>query len=106
MTTYNIAYYQCVVHAHRAEAASVLNLYDEDGKRRGTLSFYPDGTYLSGASEDKSEGIVFLKLPVSRFAFTVDVLRNESPIYLTYESPEIAYLSTGEREPVGAGDAS
>ncbi len=100
MTTYQIDSYACVQYTDRPGVVALIHLYDNNSVYRGSLYFHPDGTHLPDANEDTPNGQIFLRLPVSRFASAVDMLRNESPIRLIYNSPMNAYLTTG-REPTG-----
>ena len=100
MTTYAITSYLCRQYTYnKGGAVALIYLYNDDGYR-GRLEFHPDGAYLPEASEDTSSNRIFLRLPISRFASFVDILRNETPISLNYTSPANAFLQTS-REPTG-----
>ena len=49
-------------------------------------------------------GFIYCHLPAQHFSAVLDLLRNESPIYLTYDkNKHLAYIST-RLEPVGEGE--
>ncbi len=98
-TTYEIASYLCFQYSSKPGIVALITLYDDLVSIRGRLNFYPDGADLPDAEEDTSSGRVILHLPVSRFASTVDLLRNESPIEVVYNTPKEAYLSAGNPTP-------
>ena len=80
-------------------AVSGIYLY-EGNKYRGYVYFFPDGTSLAAPVYDSTNGRVFLHFNLSQFHSTMDLLRNEKPIYLYYVSPTHAALRSG-KEPVG-----
>ena len=100
MSAYTITSYLCRQYTYnRGGMVALIYLYNDDGYR-GRLEFYPDGAYVPEATEDTSNNRIFLRLPISRFASFVDILRHENPISLHYSSPANAFLQTS-REPTG-----
>ena len=80
---------------------AVAGIYLYEGKNyRGYVYFFPDGTNLAPPVFDPGNGRVFLHFNLSQFHPTMEMLRNESPIYVYYLSPTNAALRSG-REPVG-----
>ena len=80
---------------------AVAGIYLYEGNTyRGYVYFFPDGTDLAPPVFDATNGRVFLHFNLSQFHATMDLLRNESPIYAYYVSPTHAALRSG-KEPVG-----
>ena len=80
---------------------AVAGIYLYEGNRyRGYVYFFPDGTPLAPPVQDAANGRVFLHLNLCQFAATLETLREEKPIYLSYISATNAQLRTG-KEPVG-----
>ncbi len=69
------------------------------GTVKGWISFYDDGATLASPSVDAT-GRISLPMPMSRYASVIDLLRNEKPVTLYYNSPTFAGLSVSG-EPVG-----
>lgn len=69
------------------------------GTVRGWITFYDDGAALASPSVDAA-GRISLPMPMSRYASVMDLLRNEKPVTLYYNSPTFAGLSVSG-EPVG-----
>lgn len=80
-------------------AVAGIYLY-EDNAYRGYVYFFPDGTPLSPAVHDPTNGRAFLHFNLSQFHGVMEMLRTESPIYLYYLGPTNAALRSGH-EPVG-----
>ena len=101
MANYVISSYQCRQYTYnKAGYVALIHLYDADNYIRGVIYFYPDGTHIPEAREDTSVGRIYLSLPVSRLGSFVDVLRNEEPVDLCYNSSTDAFLETS-LEPTG-----
>mgnify|MGYP001812389881 FL=1 len=68
------------------------------------LSFYPDGSKLPANHYDKRNRLVYLRYPMAMYRHTMDILRNEKPVFFEY-SKELnqGFLRTG-LEPVGEGE--
>jgi len=73
------------------------------GTLRGWIAFYDDGASIASPSVDAS-GRISLTFPMSRYASVMDLLRNEKPVRLYYNSPTFAGLSISG-EPVGEQEA-
>ncbi|RSC93157.1 hypothetical protein [Tenacibaculum singaporense] len=72
-------------------------------KYRGYAYFFAEDTPLAQPVYNSSTGQVFVHYNLSQFDAVLDILRNESPIYLYYHSPSNAGLNTS-REPVGENE--
>ena len=80
---------------------AVAGIYLYGGEKyRGYVYFFPDGTALAPPVFDASNGRVFLHLNLSQYHATMDMLRNEKPVHVYYNSPTNAAIRTGP-EPVG-----
>jgi hypothetical protein len=73
--------------------------FREGGIVRGWATFYEDGATVADPSMDAT-GRISLRFPLSRYASVVDLVRNEKPITLYYNSPSFAGLMIAG-EPVG-----
>ncbi|MDH3692513.1 MAG: M23 family metallopeptidase [Gammaproteobacteria bacterium] len=80
-----------------------IHLFEEN-ERRGRVYFYNDQAAVP-AQAGYYRGEITLHCHVSQLHPMIDTLRNETPIYLRYESARDAYLTTG-REPVGEGEST
>ncbi len=77
-----------------------IHLSDENGQYLGGIYFYNDDTPTSWNDGYSGSGL-FMFLPASHFSRIVDLLRNEKPLYFTYnDHSQKTYLSTSA-EPVG-----
>ena len=76
-----------------------IALFDAPGSYVGTIFFYRNDYELPPAS--LSAGVV-MKFHISEMPLIVDMLRNESPIYLS-ASGSMAHLGT-MKEPIGEGE--
>ena len=74
--------------------------YYQGGQYRGYMYFFPDGTPLAAPVHDATNGRVFLHFNLSQLRAVLDVLRNEKPLVVYYESATNAALRSGV-EPVG-----
>ena len=78
-----------------------IYLFGNDNTMDGMINFYEQGSEIPAT---KNELYIVLSMPASRLHDVVDMLRNESPVYLRWqESTKNAYLSTGQ-EPTGEGE--
>ena len=87
----------------RKYPSAIIKCYNNDDYVT-QLAFYPDGSKLPENHYDKRNKLVYLRYPLSLYLPTVDVLRNEKPVYFEY-SVELnqGFLRTG-LEPVGEGE--
>lgn len=79
---------------------SQIALYGTDGRTRAFIRFNDPGMQFENDYE--SGGIIRMHLPSHMFASVVDILRNESPMYI-YFAQNRGFLSTS-KEPVGEGE--
>ena len=80
---------------------AVAGIYLYQGNTyRGYVYFFPDGTNLAPPVFDSSNGRIFLHFNLSQFHATMEILREEKPIYVYYLSPSNAALRSGV-EPIG-----
>jgi hypothetical protein len=106
MPSYNIDGYSVRSWSSRpttnlSPGTAVAGIYLYQGNvYRGYVYFFPDGTPLAPAVHDSNNGRIFLHFNLCQFHATMDMLRNEKPIYVYYISPTNAALRTG-KEPVG-----
>ena len=96
-----VASYTYHVYSSRDEGDVVLYLYDEHSTLVAQLFFVPEGKALPSAS--KAEGRHTLYFRRRHLPEVLDLLRNEGPLYLTWDGGFGTNLST-EYEPIGAGE--
>ncbi len=87
-------------YAYRA----VIGLYGTDGPIIGGLYFHRDANTLPKSDAQDVSGYVWCHLLWSDYPSILDMLRNESPVFLRYlDSWAMASLTTSP-EPVGEGE--
>jgi hypothetical protein len=69
-------------------------------KYSGEIYFHADGTPLPLAGYEESPELIFLHFNLCQFDATIELLRTEEPLWLTYVSGTNAYLRSGP-EPTG-----
>jgi len=102
-TTFEIKKYQYAMFSS-GDGGTKVTLFDIGGVNIATAYFRPDSESLPGAYLD-SRGIYRLYFRRSTLSDFIDLIRNESPVYLHFwnESGNNTHISTG-REPVGDGE--
>ncbi|HEY7080912.1 MAG TPA: hypothetical protein VH500_14520 [Nitrososphaeraceae archaeon] len=79
---------------------SQISLYGADGKTIAFLRFNDPGMFFE--NDSLLGDIILMHLPSSIFQSVLDILRNESPVYI-YWAQNRGFLSTSS-EPVGEGE--
>ena len=80
---------------------AVAGIYLYQGNNyRGYIYFFPDGTPLAAPVFDGVNGRVFLHLNLCQLEGTMDMMRNEKPLYVYFNDINNAALRSG-LEPVG-----
>jgi len=95
--TYRVAYF---FGEKRYDHRAKIGLYDKNSKCLAYINFWkdPDEVYAYDVSQG---GFIHIHCPHTKYPEVIDLLRNESPIYLGYnDSEQTAWLST-TAEPVG-----
>lgn len=99
VTSYHIAFFGGSAGYQGARASIAL----ADGmKGLGSIRFHDPGMTFPNDTQDPS-GFIIMNLPSTMLESVVDMLRNEKPVSITF-SLGMAYLSTGEYEPVGEAE--
>lgn len=75
-----------------------INIYCEQGNRL-YITFKDAGSSLPGNSYTGSTGIAFES--VDRYPYYVDMLRNESPVWVTFNTTAKTFVVYASSEPVG-----
>lgn len=78
----------------------LLFLYDESRELLCNIAFVPDGQQLLKAAAS-SGGQVNVQLPMSQFDRVIDMLRNEKPVYFSWNSETPSVRLSTNKEPVG-----
>lgn len=76
-------------------------LFGEEGWL-GKIMFVDDGIDAMPHDREGADGEIFMFLPLGQYPYIVDLLRNEKPVYYSFNTSQ-AYLTTA-KEPVGAGE--
>ncbi|MGE0229744.1 MAG: hypothetical protein AB7I38_10770 [Dehalococcoidia bacterium] len=99
-TTIEIKSYRLALFSHGAK----VSLYDAQGGQFGAAYIRPESEPLKENYQD-ADGIYRVYFHYSRLPALVDLLRNESPVYLHYwhEGGLNCHLASG-LEPVGEGE--
>lgn len=77
-----------------------ISVYGTDGKTAAFIRFNDPGMFFEADYEDA--GIIRMHLPSAMFGPTLDVLRNETPMFIYFAAGR-AFLSSS-REPIGEGE--
>ena len=103
--------YRCELRANNMNRV-VLNFANPKKPFKGVVIYFDDHTVYNQGEKIKvmNGGTITYRLPLDRYADTIDLLRNEKPIYF-YASPlhgtlqdgylDWAWIQTDEHEPVG-----
>jgi len=96
-----IAKYSYYLAASRSDNNAIVFLYDNGASLIAKVEFIPDTEPVPPAVE--TDGKYVLYYPRAALPEVIDLLRNESPVYVTWVDSANATLSTGY-EPVGEGE--
>lgn len=83
--------------------AGYLGLYTDDFKRIAQIAFINEGHNIHGNFVSEN-GIVNLNLSINKRDMILDILRNESPVYFSYNSINKNGVLSTSKEPVGEGE--
>jgi len=102
---YDAAYYAGAKNAARYPYRAIIGLRDESDGLIGAAYFHRDSTTLPVADSWKSSGYISCHYLAEDYPQVLDLLRNEKPVYLEFESHHgnIANIRTSA-EPVGEGE--
>jgi len=82
---------------------TTINLYDTKDEVIGVLQFFDEGTKII---EPMDFDRFYIQYPISKFPYIVDILRNETPLFVGYwenKYGKYGRICTG-KEPVGEGE--
>jgi hypothetical protein len=102
---YSVYYYaggkQDPGHQHRA----IISLRRDDKTLIGVAYFHRDPSTMPETDSRTPQGAVHCHFPWESFARVLDLLRNESPVFLRFAAgePSVASIVTSP-EPVGEGE--
>ena len=110
VTTTEIAKYSTFVHSDGNPNlfAATVWLYGTSSQCIGFIGFYRDGVAAPGNHFRSDLGYPLVSYRYDSFASTLDLLRNEKPLYFTWYDylPTRAFASIGtSREPIGENEA-
>jgi hypothetical protein len=89
------------------KTAATVALFDSAGKEIASLRFYQTGNPLAPNEFRTDLGFPLVSYPYAALASTVDILRNEKPLYFTWYDymPTRCFGAVGtSREPVGESE--
>jgi hypothetical protein len=100
VASYSLAFYGSPsgYQTNRAQ----IELHDANGDTVAWVRFNDPGMFFEDDYE--SNGIIRMHLPSSMFRNVLDVLRNESPLYVTFSAGAGVALFGTTEEPIGEGD--
>lgn len=104
VSEYDISYYSGS-EQHRARYRAMIGLRGADSMLIGVAYFHPDDSDYESLPHCSADGQVIPHYPMSSYAHVVDILRNESPVFLRFidSVPPVASIDTST-EPVGEGE--
>jgi hypothetical protein len=102
MPVFDIARYSPLIRDERLNNAQAeIMLYDNANNQVGQLYFMAPGVPTSPSSF--SGGVVRIFYPMDAYLMAIDMLRNERPVRLRYNAPNVAFI-TASLEDVGEDD--
>ena len=102
---YDIAYYAGGKFANGYPYRAIIGLRRDDGSLIGGAYFHREHGTMPDTDEQKSTGYVWCHYRWEDFPNIVDILRNESPVYVRYVAGSWNTGSiTTMSEPVGEGE--
>jgi hypothetical protein len=102
--THEIKRYTYYVFSSRNALADTTLLFYDATSYIGSAFFY-ETTDALPAAEKFPSGVIGLHYHRTDLPILIDVLRNESPVYLVYDGPLNSRISTSQ-EPVGEYEAA
>ena len=88
---------------NRVYPRALIKCYDHDDFVL-QINFYPDSKSIPANNYDKRNKLVYLRYPMSMYSSILDILRNEKPIYFSYNiNLNLGHVRTG-KEPIGEGE--
>ncbi|MEM8922090.1 MAG: hypothetical protein AAGD35_01215 [Actinomycetota bacterium] len=101
VTSYVVVHYSSGGEGDGRGRRSYISLVGAAGQRIGGLYFYEDPGAMPNEDSRNSTGFVYLHNPVSAYPHVLDLLRNESPVYLRYDDDRNRGWLATSSEPVG-----
>jgi len=77
-------------------------LFDKENSMMGIVNFKSQGWTIP--NDEKDERRITFSMPIQELAPLVDILRNESPVYLGWQEKGQKALISTSQEPVGEGE--
>ena len=75
-----------------------VNIYCEGGNRLYVI-FKSDGDSLPGNNYSGTSGVAYES--IDRYPYYIDLLRNESPVWVTFNTTAKSFVVYASQEPVG-----
>lgn len=109
--TVEISKYLLSTYSNGYESPALIALHRANGTLLAWLRFFPPESTMprnTVSSRFPSSGYAMVSYPISSYAATVDILRNEKPVYFYYNDGSSPYgtVSTSAQEPVGEEESS
>jgi hypothetical protein len=79
-----------------------LGCYNENYVQIAQIAFYNEGFDVPGNS--KTGNLINLNFPISKFNYVIDLLRNEDPVYISYNETNKLGVISSAKEEVGEGE--
>jgi len=103
--SFEVQYYKANLVSHNAPGLTGVYAYvhlNWDNKSRATLWFHSDPTTLTNSVSGSGDDIrYYARFTAAQFADSIDLLRNEKPVYFVWnDTSKGATLSTAY-EPIG-----
>jgi len=79
-----------------------INIYCEDSNKKLYIIFKEAGEILPPNTFDGTIGVTYET--IDRYPYYVDLLRNESPIWVTFNPEAKSFVVYASKEPIGEGE--
>jgi hypothetical protein len=102
---YSVYYYAGGKQVPSADYRAIISMRREDKTLIGVAYFHRDASTMPDTDSRTPQGAVHCHFPWESFSHVLDVLRNESPVFLRFVAgePSVASIITSP-EPVGEGE--
>ncbi len=102
---YSVAYYAGGKNTTGYRYRAIIGLRRDDGSLIGGAYFHRDPATMPGTDDETPTGYVWCHYTGEDFPQVIDLLRNESPVFVRYVAGgwKVASITT-RSEPVGEGE--
>src|SRR5688500_12306954 len=104
---YDVAFYASASNHDNFAYKAIIGLRDENHVLVGAAFFHHSRSTMPDGDTQKATGFISCHYPADDYPFILDILRNESPVFVQFEilTGNVANIRTSA-EPVGEGEVS